>query len=119
RLDRIRDIAPTKAYHRISVDHELVHLKYRAVDPVKGALSNLFDIGRKTSRRHANAIEEQLLETIKEGEIFLLTHLHDNAVRIGRILDPRFLLACVFLRPTDVAVAKRFQPRRADRGQLT
>ena len=63
---RSADIAPAQAYHRVLVDHEPVHLKDRAVDPLEGALSNLFDIGGKTSRRHADAIEEQLLETIKE-----------------------------------------------------
>ena len=49
----------------------------------------------------------------------MLTHLHDDTVRIGRILHSGFRLARVFLRPTDVAVAKRDQPRRADRWQLT
>ena len=66
RLHRIRDIAPAKAYHRVLVDHKPIHLKDRVVDPLQGALSNLFDIRRKISRRHANAIEEQLLETIEE-----------------------------------------------------
>src|SRR3954465_7398967 len=65
-LHRIRNIAPAKAHHRVSVDHKSIHLKYRAGDPIEGALSNLFNIGRKTAGRHSNPIEEQLLKTIKE-----------------------------------------------------
>src|SRR5262249_39475902 len=87
------------------------------VDPVIGALSDLFDIGSRISRRRADAIEEQLLEMIEERELLLCTHFHHDAVSIGGIFNAAFCFPRVFLHPTDVTVTKRDQPRRAERWQ--
>ena len=85
RLDRVGDVLPGKADHRVLVDHKLVHLENCVLDPLLGALSELFDVGGRTSRRRADTIEKQLLETIEEREILLRTHFHHDAVGIRRI----------------------------------
>src|SRR5438046_1859946 len=117
-LDSIGYVAPGKADHRVLVDHKLVHLENCVLDPLLGALSDLFDIGSRSSRRRANAIEEQLLEMIEEREILLRTHFHHDAVGVRRISHPAFSFPPVFLRSTDVTVAKRDQSRRAEGWQL-
>jgi hypothetical protein len=60
-------------------------------------LPDLFDIGSKISRRHANAIKEQLFEMIEERKGILRTHFHHDAVRIAGISHAAFCLARVFL----------------------
>jgi hypothetical protein len=81
-------------------------------------LSDLFDVGSRTSRRRADPIEKQFLEMIEEREILLRAHFHHDAVGIRRISHPAFSFPRVFLRSTDVTVAKRDQPRRAQGWQL-
>src|SRR5207247_8877467 len=117
-LDSVVDVAPGKADHRVLVDHKLVHLENCILDPLLGALSDLFDIGSRSSWRRADAIEEQLLEMIEEREILLRPHFHHDAVGIRRISHPAFSFPRVFLRSTDVTVAKRDQSRRAEGWQL-
>ena len=95
-LNRVVYVLPGQADHRVLVDDELVHFENCVLDPVMGVLPDLFDVGGKTSRRHANAIEEQLLEMIEEREGVLRTHFHHDAVRIARISHSAFCLARVF-----------------------
>ena len=65
-MDRVGNVLPGQADHRVLVDNELVHFENCVLNPIVGALPDLFGIGGKISRRHANAIEEQLLKMIEE-----------------------------------------------------
>src|SRR5947199_9150565 len=118
RLDSGGDVAPGKADDRVLVDHKLVHLENCILDPLLGALSDLFDIGSRSSWRRADAIEEQLLEMIEERELLLRPHFHHDAVGIRRISHTTFFRARIFLRSTDVTVAKPDQSRGAGGWQL-
>src|SRR5262249_60271984 len=62
--DRVVYVLPGKTNHRVLVDDKLVHFENFGFDPIAGVLPDLFGIGGMTSRRYANAIEEQLLEMI-------------------------------------------------------
>src|SRR5262245_42989143 len=84
-LDRVVYVLPGKTNHRVLVDDKLVHFENFGLDPIASVLSDLVGIGGKTSRRHANAIEEQLLEMIGEREGVLRTYFHHDAMRIAGI----------------------------------
>src|SRR5262249_16761968 len=118
-LDSVGDVAPGEPDHRILIDDEFVHFEDCMVDPVVGGLSDLFDIGSRISRRRADAIEKHLLEIIEKREMLLPPHFHPDAVSIGGISHATLFLTRVFLRSSDVTVAKRDQSRRAESWHLT
>src|SRR5207237_5567911 len=99
RRSSVGDVAPGTADHRVLVDHKLVHIENCILDPLLGALPDLFDIGSRISRRRANAIEEQLLEMIEEREILLRPHFHHDAVGRRRMVHTTCYRTCIVLPP--------------------